>query len=69
MFDLLKSASKIVLIILATTVCVGFIMGKLDSKDFMILAAMVFTYYFSYKPGDPTPSIPPDSDVPPVTIK
>ncbi len=69
MIDLLKSASKVVLIILALTICIGFIMGKLEPKDFMLLAVMVFTYYFSYKPGDPTPSIPPDSDVPPVTIK
>lgn len=67
MIDILKSASKIVLIVLAITVCAGFLIGKLDSKDFMILAAMVFTYYFSYKPGEPP--VPPGEETPPAPIK
>jgi len=51
MENIIKSASKIVFILLAITVCVGFIFGKLESKDFMVIAGMAFTFYFSNK-GD-----------------
>lgn len=51
--EILKSASKIVFILLALTACAGFFLGKLESKDFMVLAGMAFTFYFSQK-GDPT---------------
>lgn len=46
---ILNSASKIVFILLAVTACVAFFVGKLESKDFMVLAGMAFTFYFSYK--------------------
>ena len=53
--DILKSASKIVFIMLALTACAGFFLGKLDPKDFMVLAGMAFTFYFSNKgSGNPT---------------
>lgn len=45
------SASKTVFIILAVTACIGFVIGKLESKDFMLLASMAFAFYFSNK-GD-----------------
>jgi putative solute:sodium symporter small subunit len=47
------SASKLVFLMLALTVCVSFIIGKLEAKDFMLLAGMAFTFYFSNK-GDST---------------
>jgi hypothetical protein len=62
--NVLQSASKIVLIILSLTVCIGFIMKVLEPKDFMLLSVMVFTYYFSY-----TPTNPPPSDTPPTVVK
>lgn len=46
------SASKIVLLMLAATACAGFLMGKLESKDFMLALTGVFTYYFTQRtPG------------------
>jgi hypothetical protein len=49
--EIIKSASKIVFVIITITVCAGFLLKVLDSKDFMILASMVFSFYFSNK-GD-----------------
>ena len=49
MINILSSASKIVFILLAVTACLGFFLGKLESKDFMVLAGMAFTFYFSNK--------------------
>jgi len=46
---ILKSASKLVFLLLALTACVGFFMGKLESADFMVLAGMAFGFYFSFK--------------------
>lgn len=47
--ELLKSASKMVFILLAITACAGFLLGKLEAKDFMLLASMAFAFYFSFK--------------------
>ena len=44
-----EKITKIVLFGFALTVCVGFFVGKLEAKDFMLLAGMVFTFYFSFK--------------------
>ena len=49
--EIFKSASKVVFLLIAITVCGGFIVGALDSKDFMVLASMAFTFYFTNK-GD-----------------
>lgn len=49
MTNILSSASKIVFILLAITACAGFFLGKLEPKDFMVLAGMAFTFYFSNK--------------------
>jgi hypothetical protein len=46
---LLTSASKVVFLLLTITACGGFFLGKLESKDFMVLAGMAFAFYFSYK--------------------
>lgn len=53
MNNLLKSASKLVFILIALTACAGFFLGKLESKDFMVLSGMAFGFYFSFK-GDTT---------------
>ena len=50
---ILESASKIVFIILAISACIGFFLGKLEAKDFMLLVTGAFTFYFSNK-GEPS---------------
>jgi len=49
---LFASASKIVFLVIAFTACLGFMLGKLEAKDFMVLCIGVFGYYFGYKPSD-----------------
>jgi hypothetical protein len=51
MSEILKSASKLVFLLIAFTACVAFFFGKLESQDFMVLASMAFGFYFSFK-GD-----------------
>ena len=48
---ILSSASKIVFLALTVTACAGFFIGKLDPKDFMMLAGMAYGFYFANK-GD-----------------
>lgn len=47
--EILKSASKIVFILMAASVVLLTALGKVDPKDFMMLAAMSFSFYFSNK--------------------
>ena len=49
---ILKSASKLVFLIIAISACLGFFLGKLDPKDFMVLAVSAFSFYFAVKPAD-----------------
>jgi hypothetical protein len=50
--DILRSASKIVLLITACAVVGLTAVGKVDPKDFVQLATIVFMYYFqSNKPS------------------
>jgi putative solute:sodium symporter small subunit len=49
MSRILSSASKLVFVLLAVSACVGFFVGKLEAKDFMVLAGMAFAFYFSNK--------------------
>jgi len=49
--ELLKSASKVVFILMALTVVAALFTGKIMGEQFMVLASMVFTYYFANK-GD-----------------
>jgi len=44
-----SSASKIVFILMAIATVVGMFYGKVDAKDFMILASMAFSFYFANK--------------------
>ena len=67
--NIIQSASKIVFILMTLGVIAGLFFGKVDPKDFMVLASIVFTYYFtnnqSIKTVDPTvptsPTVPPNS--------
>lgn len=51
--NILESASKIVFILMAIGVIGLTYLGKVDAKDFLMLAGMAFTFYFSNK-GEPT---------------
>ncbi len=47
---IIKSASKIVFILLSLSACVGFFVGKLSEGNFMMLALAAFAFYFAVKP-------------------
>jgi len=49
MDKIFTSASKIVFILMAVAVIVGMFIGRIDPKDFMVLASSAFTFFFSYK--------------------
>lgn len=49
--NIIESASKIVFISMALAVIGLTFTGTLDPKDFMVLAGMAFSFYFSNK-GD-----------------
>lgn len=49
MSKIYTSASKIVFILMAVAVIVGLFYGKVDAKDFMVLASMAFSFYFANK--------------------
>jgi hypothetical protein len=49
MSKIFSSASKIVFLLVALTACVGFFIGKLEAKDFMVLSCMAFSFYFANK--------------------
>jgi hypothetical protein len=53
MLQLVRSASKIVFIMLSFTACLGLFYGKISEANFMILAVSAFAFYFSKK-GDTT---------------
>ncbi len=45
--NILSSASKIVFILMAIALVALTFTGKVDAKDFVMLAGMAFTYYFT----------------------
>lgn len=47
--EILKSASKVVFILMAVATTAGMFVGRIDPKDFMILASMAFSFYFANK--------------------
>ncbi len=53
LMEIIKSASKIVFILMTLAVIAGLFVGKIDPKDFIMLTSMAFTFYFANK-GDPT---------------
>lgn len=50
---IMSSASKIVFILMCLATITGLFAGKIDPKDFMVLASMAFTFYFSNKSDNP----------------
>lgn len=46
------SATKIVFLLTALTVCVGFFMNLVPVEQFMALATMVFAFYYANKKTD-----------------
>ena len=55
--NIIKSASKIVFVMLAFAACTGFFTGHLGQDNFMILAVSAFSFYFANKPTDSTGEI------------
>jgi len=51
MLKMINSASRLVLILITITVCAAFLVGILDPKEFMMLASMVFAFYFTKTQG------------------
>ena len=49
MKNITSSASKIVFILMALATIAGMFMGKIDAKDFIVLASMAFSFYFANK--------------------
>jgi len=47
--EILKSASKLVFILLAIGLIVLTFIGKVEAKDFMTALLMAFTFYFANK--------------------
>lgn len=47
--DILKSASKIVFVLMALAVIALTFLRIVDPKDFMMLASMAFSFYFANK--------------------
>lgn len=50
--NILKSASKLVFVLMAIAVVAGLFIGKIESKDFLVLASMAFAYYFTRDQGN-----------------
>lgn len=53
MSQIFSSASKIVFILISISVIGLTFTGKLDPKDFMVLASSVFAFYFGKQQQDP----------------
>jgi len=56
MSNILKSASKLVLLLFTVAVIVGLFLGRITADQFIQIATMVFMYYFTKradKEGDP----------------
>lgn len=57
MSQLFSSATKIVLLMFAVTICAGFLMGRIDAVVFIPVATLVFGSYFG-NPSKVTPEKP-----------
>ena len=54
MQNIISSASKIVFLMMAVGVHAALFTGKISGEQYMLLAAMAFTFYFANK-GDTKP--------------
>lgn len=62
--NIFTSASKLVFLMIATTLCVAFFMKLISQENFIYLAGNVFSYYFGVAQGSvgaqaPLPPQPP----------
>ena len=62
---ILQSASKIVFLMIAVTICVSFMMGKFTQENFAYIAVSVFSYYFGQAQKPAGIVIPPAPQEPP----
>lgn len=62
--NIFSSASKLVFLMIALTLCVGLFAGKITQDNFIYLAASVFSYYFGLSVGS-TSTLPPPVVKPP----
>jgi hypothetical protein len=53
--NIFSSASKLVFLMIATTLCIGLFAGKITQDNFIYLAASVFSYYFGLSVGGSSP--------------
>lgn len=51
--NILKSSTRIVLILFALTTCAGFMIGRLTGEQFLGAAMIVFTAFFTLKGNSP----------------
>lgn len=51
--DILRSASKTVFVLMAIATIAALFVGKISGEQFLVLAGMTFSFYFSNK-GDST---------------
>lgn len=63
MFNLSTHTQEIVLIIVAFTVCILTGLHIVDAKDFLVLAGMVFAFYFTNSRDNSSPNPPSDEGV------
>lgn len=50
--EIIKSASKIVFVLMASATIAGLFVGRISENNFMLLAGSAFAFYFSNKPTD-----------------
>lgn len=47
--EILKSASKVVFVLMAAATVAALFVGKVSGEQFLVLASMAFSFYFSNK--------------------
>jgi len=56
--NIFKSSRRIWMLMVLLTMCIWFITWKLESKDFMYIAALIVQFYYYSKLGEKVPSDP-----------
>lgn len=56
MQNIIKSASKLVFLLITISACAGFFLGKLTQDNFMMLATAAFAFYFASKGDNSQPN-------------
>lgn len=63
MFNLSTHTQEVVLIVVAISVCALTFLHIIDAKDFLVLAGMVFAFYFTNSRDNSSPTPPADGEV------